>query len=203
MNSSRVIAPLWLEPLYYRLDWNCKHYHFIGGSGRCLAISQTEEKRKKLVCRIVWLKGKEEGRLNIHFCLTGSVTLMNVWFSDPCLYGAVLSGHRGYRSSSETKRKLLSGTSPGKSTSGNISITLYTTLLREVDCRLATCHRRFRGHFQEEKSYLENHLRELHHLHREVSAIVNSHLRCSNPSREEWRSRQWLLLKTQITTKVK
>ena len=56
---------------------------------------------------------------------------MNVWFSDPCLYGAVLSGHRGYRSSSETKRKLLSGTSPGKSTTGqHINYPLYYTTTR-------------------------------------------------------------------------
>ena len=39
---------------------------------------------------------------------------MNVWFSDPCLYGAVLSRFSGDRSRSKVERKFLTGIIPGK-----------------------------------------------------------------------------------------
>ena len=43
---------------------------------------------------------------------------MNVWFSDPCLYGAALLGNSGYRSSSKTTGEFLSGISPRKPPTG-------------------------------------------------------------------------------------
>ena len=42
----------------------------------------------------------------------------------------------------------------------NLSITLYTGLLREIDSRLASCPHRLRNHYQGEKNYLEAHIRE-------------------------------------------
>ena len=58
----------------------------------------------------------------------------------------------------------------------NLSLTLYTGLLREVDSRLASCPHRLREHYQGEKRYLEAHLRELHHMHRQVVRIINQQL---------------------------
>ena len=58
----------------------------------------------------------------------------------------------------------------------NTSITLYTGLLREIDSRLASCPHSLRSHYQGEKSYLEKHIRELHHMHRQVIQIINQQL---------------------------
>ena len=46
--------------------------------------------------------------------MSRSVTLTNNWFSDPCLYGAVLLQHSRDQSSSQASGKLLTGPSPGK-----------------------------------------------------------------------------------------
>ena len=58
----------------------------------------------------------------------------------------------------------------------NTSITLYTGLLREIDSRLASCPHNWRSHYQGEKSYLETHIKELRHMHKQVVRIINQQM---------------------------
>ena len=65
------------------------------------------------------------------------------------------------------------------------SITLLTSLLRKKNSRLASCPLSLKAHYQGEKMYLENHIEEVHYIHREVTRIINPNL-----LQQGWRNRE-------------